>query len=147
MSDADTLWYHILISLAGREFGIHGFVSQFGLSNQVGQRQISVGTCHQVGKMIIKQIALSSLSHTTKYTKNHFGSFGIALQSAATLSIQCFQTVINLLLGVISNRAGVQEYSIGLVDGLGGFVTSHLHHRCNNFRIGHIHLAAIRFNI
>ena len=54
-----------------------------------------------------------------------------------------FQTVQNLLLRIVADRAGIHKHRIGFLQGVGHRISRHLHDGCNHFTVGHIHLAAV----
>ena len=55
--------------------------------------------------------------------------------------------MVNLVLCILSDAAGIEEDGIGLFFFLTHVVACHLHDAGYNFAVCHIHLAAISFNI
>ena len=96
------------------------------LGDEVGQREIGVGTCNEVGMVILQQIFLNTLCHASQHTDNH-------LVSLAALGVEGVQAVVYLLLGIVAHRTCVEEHRVGILDVLAGFISSHLHHRRHHF--------------
>lgn len=65
---------------------------------------------------------------------------------ASTLCMQSVEAMINLVLCILADTAGVQEDGISLFFFLTNFVASHLHHSGNYLTVCHVHLAAISLN-
>ena len=65
MSQSDTLGHHVAISLCGGQFDVHRLMAQFCLCHEVRQREVGIGTCHEVTMMVIQQILLCPFCHTT----------------------------------------------------------------------------------
>ena len=61
------LGYNILISLGRRQLDVHGFMACLGLRNEVGQREISIWTSHEVAMVILQQVILHTFCHTAQY--------------------------------------------------------------------------------
>ena len=89
--------------------------------------------------MILQQVVLHALCHTSQHTDNEW--------ALATHRIQRIQTMVDFLFGIVADGTGVQEYGIGLVKLLGSLVASHLHDRGHHLGVGHIHLTAVSLNI
>lgn len=51
------------------------------------------------------------------------------------------------MLGIVAHRACVEKYSVGLVQTFARLVAGHFHDRGHHFAVGHIHLAAVCFDI
>ena len=92
--------------------------------------------------MIVKQILLGALSHTTEDTYKKL----VFLTSLVVHGMEEFQTIDDFLFGIAADGTCVHEHSIGLIQRVANTVTSHLHNRGNYFTIGHVHLAAIRLD-
>ena len=67
-----TLGHNILVCLTCTEFNINSLMACLnslmaclGLSYQIGQREISIRTCNQVGMMVFQQIVFNTFCHTT----------------------------------------------------------------------------------
>jgi len=65
----------------------------------------------------------------------------------ATHGVEGLQACHYFLFGVVADRAGVEQYGIGLFDVGRGVVSGHLHYRSYHFAIGHVHLAAVSLDI
>ena len=89
--------------------------------------------------MMFEQIALHTFCHTAEHTDNQ--------RAFAAHGMQGFETVINLLLGIVADGTGIEKYGISLVKAVDGLVACHFHHAGHNLGIGHIHLAAVGFDI
>jgi hypothetical protein len=53
----------------------------------------------------------------------------------------------NLLFGIVTHGAGVQEYRVGIIYRVCRLVATHLHDTGHYLRVGHVHLAPISLNI
>ena len=89
--------------------------------------------------MVLDEVILHALSHAAQYAENH-------LSSLLLLSMQGVEAMVNLVLRILTNAAGVQEDGISLFFLLANFVACHLHHRGNYLAVCHVHLAAIGLN-
>ena len=145
LGSVDALRKDVAIGLGGRQLYIDGLMTGLALGNEVGERQIGIGTGHQVGMMVLQQVAFHALSHTAQHADDE--SRTLFFQPAPALGIKSLQTVIDFLLGIVAHRTGVQEHGISDVQLLGHFISGHLHHRGNHLRVGHIHLATVCFDI
>ena len=63
-----SLGKNISVGFGIGEFDIDGFLPQFALRNQVGQRKISIRSCHQIHMVVGNQVILYPLGHTAKNT-------------------------------------------------------------------------------
>ena len=75
--------------------------------------------------------------HATHYAYNQFAT------TFFTQSIQCIKPVPYFLFGIVSYRAGIQKYRIGIVYIVNSLIPCHLHNRCYHFTVCHIHLASV----
>ena len=64
----DALRHNVAIGLCRRELHVDGLMPAFHLSDEVGQREIAVGTSHEVGIVLLNELFLDALSHTAKHT-------------------------------------------------------------------------------
>ena len=42
-------------------------MTRLGLRHQIGQRQIGIGTCHEVNPMLFQQLFFHTLGHTAQH--------------------------------------------------------------------------------
>ena len=91
--------------------------------------------------MLVDECIFHALCHATYNAHNQ------AFAAAALQRVQLVEARENLLLGVVANRAGVDEDCIGFVEVLGYVVACHFHHRSHNFAVCHVHLAAVGFDV
>ena len=73
MVASDTLGHHVAVGLGGGELYIDGFLSQFALCHQVGQRQVGVGTRHEVGVVVLEQVVFHPFRHAAEHTDDQSG--------------------------------------------------------------------------
>ena len=135
----NTFGHHITIGLGGGEFGIDGLVPQFGLRHQVGQRQISIGTGHEVGMVLREQAFLHSLCHAAQHTYDE--------ATLATHGVKCLKAVHDFLFGIVAHGTSIKKHGIGFVHAFARLIISQTHHRRHHFAVGHVHLAAVGFYI
>ena len=138
MAQPDALGHHVAIGLGGGQLDVDGLLPQFGLRHEVGQAQVAVGTRHQVGPVLVEQLVLHALGHAAQHTYNQL--------SLPPQGVQRLQPSVNLLLGIVAHRTGVQQHAVGLVDAVADLVARHLHHAGHHLRVGHVHLAAVGLN-
>ena len=89
--------------------------------------------------MVLDEVGLYSFCHTAQHAQYYFPSFLL-------FGVKSFQTVVNLVLCILSDAAGIEEDGIGLFFFLTHVVACHLHDAGYNFAVCHIHLAAISFD-
>ena len=114
-----SLRHNVLIGLGCRQFNIDGLVSCLCLGYQVGQRQVGIGACHEVGTVILQQVFLHALGHTAQHTYNQ--------PSSTFHGVERLQPVVDFLFGIVAHRTGIQEHGISLLNRLTGLIASHLH--------------------
>ena len=117
------------------------------LCDKVGQGEVGIGTCHEVGMMAIQQIILHALSHTAEDADEESPPHVTPERGFSPQRIQFFQAMVDFLLCIVAYGTGVQKNSISLFKGVASLVACHLHDGGHHFGVGHIHLAAVSFNI
>ena len=120
------------------QFYIDGLVPQFGLGDEVGEREIAVGACHEVDTVLLEQLFADALGHATKHAED----------DAPTSALQRMVIVDagqDFLLGVVAHGAGVEQHGVGVVKIVDGAVAGHHHHAGHDLTVGHVHLAAVGF--
>ena len=75
LRSAETFGHNVAISFGEREVNVDGFLSHFGLRNEVGQREIGIGPRHNVGVVLFEQIVFHTLCHTSENSKNETATF------------------------------------------------------------------------
>ena len=102
--------HHLTIGFCEREFYVDGLLPHLCLCKEVGQRQIGIRSCHQVGMMMGEQLVFHPLCHTSQHTYYQlFFPIGVfSLLSFSSLCVESFQSVQYLLFGIVAHRAGVQ---------------------------------------
>ena len=136
---ADALGHDVAIGLRSGELDVDGLVPGFGLGDEVGQREVGIGACHEVGMMVVEQVVLHPLCHASQHADNQ-------LAPLAAQGVQRVEAVVYLLLGIVSHTTGVEENGIGIIHAFAQFVSCHLHDRGHYLAVGHVHLAAVCFN-
>ena len=63
MSQTDALGYHVTVGFRCGKFDIHGLMACFGLSDKIGQCEVGIWACHQVGMVPFHKFLLSTFSH------------------------------------------------------------------------------------
>ena len=53
LSTMQALGNNVAIGLTRAEFDIHCLMARLGLCDQIGQRQVGIRTCHQVGMVVL----------------------------------------------------------------------------------------------
>ena len=107
----------------------------FALCDEVRQVEVSVGAGNEINFVVAQQLFAHALRHAA-YDTDH--------ASLAVLAARQFlQAVLNALLGIITNGAGVKKNDVRLVDvvgviGIGGAQDSRYH-----LAVSHVHLAAV----
>ena len=96
LRSAEAFGHDVAISLREREINVDGFLSHLGLRDEVGQREIGIGSCHNVGMVLLEQIVFHTLCHATENSKDEAASL-------LAQSVEGLQTVDNLLLGIIAH--------------------------------------------
>ena len=139
MIPTNTRRNHITIRLGSRQIYINGFLAGFHRSHQFRQSQIGIRSHHQIDMMMLDQIVFHTFCHATQYPNNQILLLFFQW-------VEEFQTVQNLLLRIIADRASIHKHRIRFVQWSGHAISRHLHHRSNYFTVGHVHLATIRFN-
>ena len=114
-------------------------MSVFRLCYEVGQCEVSVWSCHEIAMVVFYQIVLHAFCHTPYHADDQW--------SFALDGIECIESVIYFLFGVIAYRTGVQKHCISLIEVFSVFVSGHLHHAGHYLRISYIHLTSVGFNI
>src|SRR3712207_8217249 len=66
---------------------------------------------------------------------------GLSLLGVTLLlqGMEGFQTVVNLVLGVLTNATCIEENGVSVLLLVTYFVAGHLHHRGDHFAVGHVH--------
>ena len=150
MSQANALGNHVAIGLGRGEFHIDGLVPKLCLCHQVGQREVGIRSGHEVAVMILQKVLLHALSHTAENADDEGVGRWVMGVGCFPLLFECsqhIQSVVYFLLGIVAHRTGVKKDGIGLFHRFTYFIASHLHHRGHHFRVGHVHLASVGFNI
>ena len=130
----------IPIGFGDRQFHVDGLLSGFDGGKQVRQAEIGIRSCHEVYVVMFNQVVLHSLGHTADHTHNQLSVF------LAAQRMEKIQSVQDFLFGVVADGTRVQQYGIRLLQRGAGRVAGHLQDGGNDFTVGHIHLAAIRFD-
>ena len=133
---ADTRRNHITVSLGRRKVYVDRFLAGLYRGNQLRQRQVSIRTDHQIDMMVRNQIILHPFRHTAQYAYNQ----GLLL---FLQRVEKLQAVQNLLLRIVTDRAGIHKHCVGLFQRFGYRIARHLHHRSDHLTVRHVHLAAI----
>ena len=145
VTQADPLGYDVLIRLRRRQFDVHRLMPRLGLCDKVRKAQVGVGPCHEVAVVLFQQFGLHPLCHASQHPYDQripvFSS--LFAHSLPPLCRQGLQPVVDLLLGIVSHAAGVQEDDACLVKAFGSFIAGHAHHAGHHLRVCHIHLAAV----
>ena len=138
LASADPFGHDVAISFARREFDVHRLVSGFRLRDQVRQTQISVGTGHEVGVVIVEEAFFYAFGHTAQDADN---------QSAPVLAqrVERVQAVNDALLCIVAHTASIEKYGVSFIEVLRRLVARHFHDARHDFTIGHVHLATICF--
>ena len=140
MLAAQAFGHYVAVGFRNGEFDVHGFDAGFGLSNEVGQREISVGTGNKIGMMTFEKFLLYAFSHTAQNAYDETAAF-------PAQSVEGFKTVYDLLLRIVAHGTGVEEYGIGLIKCFTRFVACHTHDRGHHLAVSNIHLAAVGFYV
>ena len=113
-------------------------MSRFRLRDQVRQTQISVGTGHEVGVVIVEEAFFYAFGHTAQDADN---------QSAPVLAqrVERVQAVNDALLCIVAHTASIEKYGVSFVEVLRRLVARHFHDARHDLAIGHVHLATICF--
>jgi len=133
---ADSLRHHVAIRLRLRQFYVYGIVSVLTLGNHVRQVKIAVGTAHQVGVMVLNEVVLHPLRHTSQYAEDKPSALLL-------LGVERLQPVVNLVFRVLSDAAGVEQYGVRHVFVFTQLVACHLHYRGYHLAVCHVHLASV----
>ena len=138
LAAADPFGHYVAISFARRKLNIHRLMSRFRLRDQVRQTQISVGTGHKVGVVIVEEAFFYAFGHTAQDADN---------QSAPVLAqrVERVQAVNDALLGIVAHTASIEKYGVSFVEVLRRLVARHFHDARHDLAIGHVHLATICF--
>ena len=70
--------------------------------------------------MVFDEVVLDALCHAAYYADDE-------LASLLAQGVERIEAVEYLLLGIITYRAGVEQYGVGIVEALAGLVACHLH--------------------
>ena len=132
----DALRHDVTVGLGLGKFDVDGVGTHLALRNHIRQVEIAVWSANQVGIVVLDEVILHALSHAAQYAENH-------LSALLLLSMEGIEAMVNLVLRILADTAGVQEDGISLFFFLTNFVASHLHHRGNYLTVCHVHLAAI----
>ena len=149
MGRPHTQRHDVAIGLGGGQLHVHGWLTNLYGCHHLGQMEIAVWTTHEIGVMVLDQVVLHALGHTAQHAEDRLGivGFRIVVGVTALLSEKRVKTMIDLVLGILAHRAGVEKHRVGIFFVVRGFVTGHLHDGGNDFRVGYIHLAAIGLDI
>ena len=90
--------------------------------------------------MLVEQPVLYALGHAAQHTDDEFAAL-------AAHGVEGLEAVYDFLLGIVAHRACVEKYGVGLVKTFARLVAGHFHDRGHHFAVGHIHLAAVCFDI
>ena len=129
----------VAIRFGGRKFHVDGLLPTLHLSHQLGQRQVCVGSDHQICVIFLDEAVLHTLRHAAEHAHDEAATF------LAAQALQKFQPSQNFLLSVVSYRTRVQKNGVGLFHGIARLVSGHFHHRGDDFAVGNIHLATVSF--
>jgi hypothetical protein len=109
-------------------------------SKQLRQRHIRVRTRNQIHAMTFSQLLLGSLGHASHHTNDQTTVF-------TTLHrLQILQTAYYFLLGIVADRARVQQHGISILQIVRQLIPRHFHHGGYHFAVGRVHLAAVSFD-
>ena len=152
----DTGGDDIAVGLRLGEYHVHGWDAVLHLRYHLRQTEVSVRTAHQVGMMVLDEVVLDAFSHTSEDTKERTRAALAVLLSAfrdtlvlsfcpvavravpfqscvmVLLGKQLVQTMVNLVLRILTDRTCVKEHRVGVLLIVGGFIACHLHDAGHN---------------
>lgn len=147
--DGDITAHAVAIEPHGSDFGV-GFLAgkqdidapaPFArFAHQAGQVAVRIRTGDDIhGVLPFEQPFPQTFGHTTDNTDEH------SRPAAAQMS-HLPQTPPNALFGIISDRTGIDQNDIRLLDLVGIDIALLLHDRNDDFRIADVHLTAVCFD-
>ena len=116
----DALRHNVAVGLSGAQLDVHGVLSVLALRNHVRQIEVGVGAANEVGEVVLYEVFAHTLSHAAEHAEYKLASFLL-------LCVQSLKSSVYLVLCVLADRAGVEEYGVSLCLVLAQFVASHLH--------------------
>ncbi len=76
--------------------------------------------------VVADEVVLHALGHAAQHAEDETAPFLL-------LGMERVEAVVNLVLGILSHRAGVEKHGVGVSLHISGFIASHLHDGRNNF--------------
>ena len=141
VSRMQTLRNDVFVGLGGGQVDVDSLLAQFGRGKELGQGEVGIGTGHQVGMVVLDEVLAYALGHASHDTDDE------RTGAVAAAVVEYLQAIEYFLLGIVANGAGVEQHGIGLVETFARLITGHLHDGSNDFAVGHVHLAAVCFDI
>ena len=130
----------VAVGLCGGKLGVDGFVARLGLCHEVRQGEVGVRSGHEVGVVAREQLVLDALGHAAQHADDE-------VAAAAAQGLERLEAVDDFLLGVVADGARIQENSVGALELRPRLVAGHAHNGGDDFTIGHVHLAAVSFDV
>ncbi len=128
------------IGLLRGEQDVHPLAARLGLAHQARQVAVGIRPGHDVDAVrALDQFLLEAFGHAADDAHDE-PRFGPAV------AFHLGQTPPDTLLGIVADRAGVDQDDIGQADILGVDVSLPLHQGNHDFRVADIHLAAVGFD-
>ncbi len=132
---------YIVVGLHAGELYRKPLFAVAGLVHQFRQGAVLVGADHHIDHGLGRQqILAQAFGHATENADHEFRVFLFEVGDMV-------QPVVNALLGVIANGAGVEQNHVRLLDPVGGIVSVVVQNGQNDLRIGNVHLAAVGLHI
>ena len=97
--------HDIAIGLSGGQLYIHGWLTDLYGCHHLGQMEIAIRTTHEIGMMVLYQVVLHALGHTAQHAEDRLGipGFGIVVGVATLLGEKSVETMIDLVLGILTH--------------------------------------------
>ena len=64
---AEAFGHHVAVGFGERKVDVDGFLSGFGLRNEVGEGKVGIGACHEVGGVLVEEVFFHALGHAAQH--------------------------------------------------------------------------------
>ena len=125
------------IGLLGRKQHVDTLAARLGLAHQARQVAVGVRPGHDIdARRSLDQLLAQAFGHAADDAHDK-------TRIRAPVAFHLGQTAPDALLGVVADRAGVDQDDIGLADAVRIDIAFALHERNDDLRVADVHLAAV----
>ena len=115
---------HVAVSLGGAEFYADGGMSGLHRLEKRREVEIGIGAGHEVNAVVGHKVFPDPLGHASYHADYQAGK---VTGTFAAQRVEKRKPREDFLLGIVADRAGVEQHGVGIFGAFGHFVTGHAH--------------------